>query len=141
MQNWKPAKSAFVKMRKISNRRDRKIPFHIQVHRCYDFSVYFSSSFFLYNTEPKRGNGCIKLKAFEMWMYNRLLKISWITRHNQLSKWSNQHYQKGKEKNWNIIAANNSTKRNRKQTGPQKEDEHLGRNIYVNGMDRGAEQW
>ena len=69
------AKSAFWKTRELL-RGNVNIKLKLRLLKCYVFSVLaYASETWTYSMEIKR-----KKRAFEMWTYRRLLKISWTRR-------------------------------------------------------------
>ncbi|CAG9827657.1 unnamed protein product [Diabrotica balteata] len=70
------AKAAFYKLKKILINRDITLDLKIRLIRCDIFStlLYGMESWTLTETLMK------KLKAFEMWIYRRVLRISWVDR-------------------------------------------------------------
>lgn len=70
------ARAVFNKMSAIFKSHDLTITSKIRFLRCYVFSVllYGAESWTLTNTTEKR------LEAFELWLYRRILRVSWIER-------------------------------------------------------------
>lgn len=70
------ARSAFCKMRPVLSNRNINLKLRVRIAQCYVFSVL------LYGVEgwtlTKKLSS--KLEAFEMWVYRRILKISWTER-------------------------------------------------------------
>ncbi|KAI5707563.1 hypothetical protein M8J77_011831 [Diaphorina citri] len=68
------ATAAFNKMSKIFKSHDLTISTKVRLLKCYIFSIL------LYGVESwtLNENTTKKLEAFEMWLYRRILKISWI---------------------------------------------------------------
>uniref|UniRef100_A0A8D8XQX4 Endonuclease-reverse transcriptase n=1 Tax=Cacopsylla melanoneura TaxID=428564 RepID=A0A8D8XQX4_9HEMI len=83
-QNWEvskeikirieKARATFINMRQLFCNRGINIPLKARLVRCYIFSVllYGVESWTLTETLMK------KLEAFEMWVYRRILRISWV---------------------------------------------------------------
>ncbi|CAG9826896.1 unnamed protein product [Diabrotica balteata] len=69
-------RAAFYKLKKILINRDITLNLKIRLIRCYTFStlLYGMESWTLTETLMKR------LEAFEMWIYRRVLRISWVDR-------------------------------------------------------------
>lgn len=67
------ARSAFVRMKTLFTSRDLTLDTKVRLLRCYVFSVL------LYGVETwtLTEASCKKLEAFEMWLYRRMLRISW----------------------------------------------------------------
>uniref|UniRef100_A0A2A4JBK9 Reverse transcriptase domain-containing protein n=1 Tax=Heliothis virescens TaxID=7102 RepID=A0A2A4JBK9_HELVI len=70
------ARSAFMKLSHMLCNRSLKISTRVRLARCYVFSVL------LYGVEAwtLTENMCKRLEAFEMWVYRRILRISWTDR-------------------------------------------------------------
>lgn len=68
------ARSTFIRMRSVFKDRDLHINTKMRLLRCYVFSVllYGVESWTLTETSLK------KIEAFEMWLYRRILRISWV---------------------------------------------------------------
>lgn len=84
--NWDPsaevkirierARAAFIRMKKVLCSHDLTLNLRMRMVRCYVFPVllYGMEAWTLSDAMLKR------LEAFEMWVYRRLLKISWVDR-------------------------------------------------------------
>uniref|UniRef100_A0A8D8SN59 Craniofacial development protein 2 n=1 Tax=Cacopsylla melanoneura TaxID=428564 RepID=A0A8D8SN59_9HEMI len=70
------ARSTFFKMRKVFCCRSLKLDLRMRLVRCYIFSIL------LYGVESWTVTATLlkKIEAFEMWVYRRLLKVSWVDR-------------------------------------------------------------
>lgn len=70
------ARNAFLKLRHLLCNRSLKISTRVRLARCYVFSVL------MYGVESwtLTQNMSNRLEAFEMWVYRRILKISWTDR-------------------------------------------------------------
>lgn len=68
------ARNTFIKMKRIFNCRDLNLEVKIRLVRCYVLSVlyYGMEAWTLKRIDLKR------LEAFELWIYRRILRISWI---------------------------------------------------------------
>lgn len=68
------ARSTFFKMKKVLCNRNLNIRLRIRLTRCYIFSIL------LYGAECWTVTATLlkKLEAFEMWIYRRILRVSWI---------------------------------------------------------------
>lgn len=73
-QRIEKARSVFYRMKKVLCSRNINIELKLRLTRCYIFStlLYGAESWTLTETLLK------KLQAFEMWVYRRLLRISWV---------------------------------------------------------------
>lgn len=70
------ARATFTKMKKVFCGRDLSLKLKIRLVRCYVLSVLFygMEAWTLKKIDTKR------IEAFEMWMYRRILRISWTER-------------------------------------------------------------
>lgn len=70
------ARSAFIKYKKVFCCRDLNLDLRLRFLKCYVWSVllYGVETWTLTTTHMN------KLEAFEMWLYRRILKISWVDR-------------------------------------------------------------
>jgi hypothetical protein len=70
------ARSIFTKMKRVFCGRDLSLEMKLRLMRCYVLSVLFygMESWTLKKIDTK------KLEAFELWMYRRILRISWTER-------------------------------------------------------------
>lgn len=68
------ARSAFIKMRKIFSNRDLPLELRARMLRCYVFSTL------MYGMEAwtMKKADVMKIQAFEMWCYRRILNIPWV---------------------------------------------------------------
>ena len=70
------ARSAYSKLKKVLTNRDISLELRTRVVRCYVFSVL------LYGVESWTLTQALsnKIEAFEMWVYRRILRVSWTER-------------------------------------------------------------
>lgn len=70
------ARGTFMKMKKVFCSRDLSLELKIRLMRCYVLSVLY------YGLESwtLKKNDMRKMEAFELWIYRRILRISWVER-------------------------------------------------------------